>query len=221
MPANDPAGVGYEGESPTHRLGVGCAGNLCRREKEMKAILTIVVAALLIWPAPAGAKTYSLTVSVHKDAAELTRKKAQAIMKRASRIMQAAKCDVTFTLSGDIGRFDVPGANDITSEAQRDAVHNVKANVKIVDKIGFCFAQGEFRGCAFPTDQPPGPPEISIILTRKEAALANRWAHEVGHRMGLSHRRGLDKKPLMTACAVEPRSAHRPVTLGVVRITAP
>ena len=170
----------------------------------MKTILTIVFARLLIWPAPAGAKTYSLTVSIHKDVADLPRNEVKAILKRASRIMHDARCDVTFTLDGDIGRFD--GAKDITSAAQRDAVHNVKANVKIVDKIGFCFAQGEFRGCAFPTDQPTGPPGISIILTRNEASLANRWAHEVGHRMGLSHRGGLDKKPLMTACTVEPQS---------------
>ena len=172
----------------------------------MKTILTIVFAGLLIWPAPAGSKTYSLTVSVHKDVADLTRNEAKAILKRASRIMRTAQCNVRFTLDGDIGRFDVPDTKQITTEAQRDAVHNVKANVKIVDKIGFCFAPGEFRGCAFPTDQPPGPPEISIILTRNEASLANRWAHEVGHRMGLSHRQGRDKKPLMTACAVEPQS---------------
>ena len=174
----------------------------------MKTILTIAFAGLLlIWPASAGAKTYSLTVSVHKDVADLTRNEAKAILKRASRIMHAAKCNVRFTLGGDIGRFDVP-AKEITTEAQRDAVHNVKANVKIVDKIGFCFAPGDFRGCAFPTDQPPGPPGISIILTRNEASLANRWAHEVGHRMGLSHRQGHDKKPLMTACAVEPQSVE-------------
>jgi len=172
----------------------------------MKTILTIVFAGLLIWPAPAGSKTYSLTVSVHKDVADLTRNEAKAILKRASRIMRAAHCNVRFTLSGNIRRFDVPDTKQITTEAQRDAVHNVKANVKIVDKIGFCFAQGEFRGCGFPTDQPAGPPGISIILTRNEASLANRWAHEVGHRMGLSHRQGRDKKPLMTACAVEPQS---------------
>jgi len=111
---------------------------------------------------------------------------------------------VTFTLDGNISRFD--GAKEITNEAQRDAVHSVKANVKIVDKIKFCFAPGDFRGCAFPTDQPPGPPGLSIILTRNEASLANRWAHEVGHRMGLPHRGGLDKKPLMTACTVERQS---------------
>jgi hypothetical protein len=173
----------------------------------MKTILTIVFTGLLMWSAPASAKTYSLTVSVHKDVAKLTRNEVKEILKRASRIMHDAKCDVTFTLGGDIGRFDVP-AKEITTPDQRDAVHNVKANVKIVDKIGFCFADGVFRGCAFPTERPPGPPGISIILTRNEASLANRWAHEVGHRMGLSHRRGLDKKPLMTACAVEPQSAE-------------
>jgi len=170
----------------------------------MKTILTVVFAGLLIGSAPAGAKTYSLTVSVHKDVADLPRNEVEAILKRASRIMHDARCDVTFTLDGNISRFD--GAKEITDAAQRDAVHNVKANVKIVDKIGFCFAQGEFRGCAFPPEQPSGPPGISIILTRKEASLANRWAHEVGHRMGLPHRGGLDKKPLMTACTVEPQS---------------
>jgi hypothetical protein len=174
----------------------------------MKTILKIVFVGLLIWSAPADAKTYSLTVSVQQDVADLKRDEVKAILKRASRIMHDAKCNVTFTLSGDIGRFDVPGAKEITTEAQRDAVHNVKANVKIVDKIGFCFAPGVFRGCAFPTDQPPGSPGISIILTRNEASLANRWAHEVGHRMGLPHRQGLDKKPLMTACTVEPQSVE-------------
>ena len=74
----------------------------------MKTILTIVFAGLLIWSAPAGAKTYSLTVSVHKDVADLTRNEAKAILKRASRIMHDARCNVTFTLRGDIGRFDVP-----------------------------------------------------------------------------------------------------------------
>jgi hypothetical protein len=172
----------------------------------MKIILTIVFVGLSVWSAPAGAKTYSLTVSVHRDVADLTRNEVKAILKRASRIMHDAKCNVTFTLGGDIGRFDLPGAKEITTEAQRDAVHNVKANVKIVDKIGFCFAPGVFRGCAFPPEQPRGTPGISIILTRNEASLANRWAHEVGHRMGLPHRQGLDKTPLMTACTVEPQS---------------
>jgi len=174
----------------------------------MKIIAKIVFVGLLIWSAPSDATTYPLTVSVHKDVANLTRSEVKAILKRASRIMHDAKCDVTFTLDGDIGRFDVPGAKEITTEAQRDAVHNVKANVKIVDKIGFCFAPGVFRGCAFPTDQPSGQPGISIILTRNEASLANRWAHEVGHRMGLPHRQGLDKKPLMTACTVAPQSVE-------------
>jgi len=172
----------------------------------MKTISKIVFVGLLMWSAPAGAKTYSLTVSVHKDVAELNRDEVKAILKRASRIMHKAHCDVTFTLDGDIGRFEVPGGKEITTETQRDAVHNVHANVKIVDKIGFCFAPGVFRGCAFPPDHPSGPPSISIILTRNEASLANRWAHEVGHRMGLPHRQGLDKKPLMTACAVTPQS---------------
>jgi hypothetical protein len=170
----------------------------------MKTILIFVFAGLLIGSAPVSAKTYSLTVSVHKDVADLSRGKVKAILKRASRIMHDAQCDVTFTLDGNISRFD--GAKDITTATQRDAVHNVQANVKIVENIGFCFAQGTFRGCAFPPEHPPGPPGISIILTRKEASLANRWAHEVGHRMGLPHRPGLDKKPLMTACTVEPQS---------------
>jgi hypothetical protein len=173
----------------------------------MKAILTIVF-GLLIWSVPAAAKTYSLTVSVHKNVAGLSRNEVKAILKRASRIMHDAKCNVTFKLDGAIGRFDLRGGEEIVTEAQRDAVHSVKANVKIVDKIGFCFAPGVFRGCAFPTDQPPDRPGISIILTRNEASLANRWAHEVGHRMGLPHRQGLDKKPLMTACTVEPQSVE-------------
>jgi hypothetical protein len=174
----------------------------------MKTIAKIVFVVLLIWSAPASARTYSLSVSVHRDVADLTADEVKAILKRASRIMQNARCDVKFTLDGDIGRFDVPGGKEITTDVQRDAVHNVKANVKIVDKIGFCFAPGDFRGCAFPPVQPPGPPGISIILTRNEASLANRWAHEVGHRMGLPHRLGRTRKPLMTACTVEPQSVR-------------
>ena len=170
----------------------------------MKTILTIVFVGLLIWSAPAGAKTYPLTVSVHKDVADLPRDEVKAILKRASRIMHDARCNVRFTLRGDIGRFDLPGTKEIATAAQRDAVHSVKANVKIVEKIGFCVAEGVFRGCGFPTEQPPGPPGISIILTRNEASLANRWAHEVGHRMGLPHRQS--RKSLMTACTVEPQS---------------
>jgi hypothetical protein len=175
----------------------------------MKNILTIVFVGMLIWSTPAGAqKTYSLTVSVHKDVAELKRDEVEAILQRASQIMQSARCPVTFTLDGDVDRFDVPGLSggNITSPDQRDAVHNVKANVKIVDTIKWCTRLSNFSGCGFPTNQPSGPPSISIILTRNQASLANLWAHEMGHRMGLSHRRGLDRTFLMTACAVESRS---------------
>ena len=96
----------------------------------MKTIAKIVFVGLLMWSAPAGAKTYSLTVSVHKDVAELNRDEVKAILKRASRIMHKAHCDVTFTLDGDIGRFEAFADDPLPGrEIERDELQLARLRI--------------------------------------------------------------------------------------------
>jgi hypothetical protein len=171
----------------------------------MRAIIAIVCLGLLIWVKPASAQqTYSLTVSRHPEVREFSPDEIMAILDKASKIMQDAACNVTFTLYGPVGKFASDAPAEINSREQRNAVHSENANVKIVKTINYCldppFAGGA-NGCAWPPEQ-PRPGSLSIILTESGAKLANRWAHELGHRMGLRHRSGRDTRPLMTACGV-------------------
>lgn len=172
----------------------------------MQIIIAIVWLGLLMWAEPARAqnagapKEYSLTVSVHEEAPRLTTREVKKILKRASRLLKQNHCDVTFKLKGEVGTFANTAAI-ITTSRERDAVHRVNADVKVVKDISYCnprLGTDVFNGCAFPRSQG----RKSMIVTHARAApgllRAILWAHEFGHRTGLQHR--TDAEAVMTGC---------------------
>lgn len=173
----------------------------------MKMQITIAIACLglLISVEPPSAqiagerKEYSLTVSVHEDAPRLTKKEVEEILEGASKLLK--HCDVTFKLKGEIQTFALPTPAVIRTADERDAVHRVDADVKVVQKIEVCrrdLGADDFNGCAFP----PSEGSKSIIVAHANANTPHLrsilWAHEFGHRAGLPHRAAPDA--LMTAC---------------------
>jgi hypothetical protein len=171
---------------------------------EMRIIAVIGCLSMLPWVAGAAAevpdeKEYALTVSVHADAPKLTADDVKRILKGAGDILKENGCDVTFKLKGPIQSFASPSAV-IKTEEQRDAVHAVKADVKVVNDIKYCRPGlgDRFNGCAYPAT----PGSKSIIVTHARAhTLSLRsilWAHEFGHRTGLHHRP--DEDALMSGC---------------------
>jgi len=174
----------------------------------MRTIVAIACLGALLWVEPAGAqhagarKEYSLTVSVHDDVRpRLSDREVRELLKGASELLKSNHCDVTFKLKGTVQTFASPSTPAvIRTAAQRDAVHEVEADVKVVKDIRFCRPDlgNLFNGCAFP----PSKGSKSIIVTHARAKTAPLrsilWAHEFGHRTGLQHRAASDA--LMTAC---------------------
>ena len=177
----------------------------------MQSIIAIACIFLLTWIGSAGAqdggaakkqslKVYPVSVSVHKDLRrELDRKAVKDILARASELLK--HCRVGFKLEGPIKTFRSPSTPPVvTSEAERDALHHLDGDVKVVEHIKFCREDlgNFFNGCAFP----PAPHSKSIIVTHKRAKTtplrAILWAHEFGHRTGLTHRP--EQNALMTGC---------------------
>jgi hypothetical protein len=174
----------------------------------MRAIIAIACLGLFLPIAPAsaqhanGQREYALTVSVHEDVRpRLTTEDVKKILKGASELMRDNNCNVTFKLNGQVESFasqDKPAT--IKTASQRDAVHQVEADVKVVKEILFCRSDlGDlFNGCAFPNHTG----SKSIIVTHARATTVPLrsilWAHEFGHRTGLKHR--ADSNALMTSC---------------------
>jgi hypothetical protein len=166
----------------------------------MQAISAIVCLGLLVWAEPASAQSpYSLKVSRHVNVVALGEHEVDSILHGASEILQKNSCNVTFKRDGPIGTFgsaDTPKV--IRTKAQRDAVHSVDADVKVVEEIRFCRPNmgNSFDGCAWP----PRAGSRSIIVVRHPADPfpSILWPHEFGHRMGLRHLS--DPLALMTGC---------------------
>jgi hypothetical protein len=172
----------------------------------MRIIPAIACLGLLLWVAGAGAevpdsKEYSLTVSVHADAPKLTPGDVTKILKGAAGLLKSNGCDLKFKLKGPIQTF---GSNRtpavIKTEAQRDAVHAVPADVKVVKEINYCRPDlgSQFNGCAYPAR--PGSKSIIVTHARAETVALRSilWAHEFGHRTGLHHR--AEEDALMSGC---------------------
>jgi hypothetical protein len=139
-------------------------------------IMAIFSLAFLTWVEMASAqtKTYSVSVSVHKDvnAPKLTVEKVNKILADASKMLQKpghastddnAQCDVAFTLKGQVGEFSgVPKVvNKDANNLDIDAVHrvpdpnNADFHIKVVEKIlNFCRFRDQtgfgVSGCSFP-----------------------------------------------------------------------
>ena len=180
----------------------------------MRAVIGIACLGLLAWePASAGDQTYALTVSRHPSVRNFSDSEINQILRKASAVMHAAGCPVTFTLDGHVGTFSSAGVpKNVVSLGDLDKVHSEPANVKIVKEIHCCAGRkntpgSRFEGCSWP----PKAGSRSIILTETGAMLGNRWAHEFGHRMGLPHRPN-DSTALMTGSGV---------TTAATKVTTP
>jgi hypothetical protein len=176
----------------------------------MRIIVAIACLGVLTWGEGANAqhvgarKEYLLMVSVHSDVPKLTRQEVEDILEGASDLLKGNdnNCNVTFKLKGPIQTFGSPSTPAvITSPEERDAVHAVKADVKVVEEIKYCrpdLHAKSFNGCAYP----PKQGSRSIIVTHLRASTdmlrSILWAHEFGHRTGLHHRAEPDV--LMSGC---------------------
>jgi hypothetical protein len=147
-------------------------------------------------------KEYALRVSVHEDVRpRLTKEEVDEILEGASKLLN--HCNVTFKLNGPIQTFasrSTPAV--IETKPQRDEVHRIDAEVKVVQEIKFCnpsLGVSFFTGCAFPFSMG----RKSMIVARAHVSTVPvrsiQWAHEFGHRTGLQHRAAADA--LMTACS--------------------
>jgi len=208
----------------------------------MRIIMAVLALALLSWAEPAKAqKTYSVSVSNHINLPELTADQVKKILADASLLLQKdpdhpeteddVRCDVTFTLKGEIGTFgETPPLPPQVAKDQIDAVHGVRSDVdadfyvKVVSRImDFCRFGVEglglgrvFNGCGFP------PNFRSIIVVHPDRHIdRNRmpipqgefpddrlWAHEFGHLTGLGHR--VDERALMTPCPLDEQFSKFP-----------
>jgi len=181
----------------------------------MPTIILIVCLGLLIWVEPASAIDYPLKVKVHEDLQlqpDDYGRDADSILRRASRLL-TRHCGNTINLkrNGKITTFkSVPST--IGTPADRDAVHRVPAEVKVVKTIDYCVEAPQpgkppVLGCSFREDRHPRK-TISMIVVRDHPnpdANPNLWAHELGHNTGLHHRDDPDplKRPLMTPCDIQ------------------
>jgi hypothetical protein len=178
----------------------------------MQTIIAIVCLGLLMWAEPASAQSsaqssYSLKVSRHRNVVALSEHEVDSILHDASKILQNSSCNVTLKRNGPIDTFGSHNTPKIIkTKAQRDAVHSVDADVKIVEEIRFCRPNlgNRFDGCAWP----PRAGSRSIIVVRHPAEPfpSILWPHEFGHRMGLRHRS--DPLALMTGCKFDGRQVQ-------------
>jgi hypothetical protein len=171
---------------------------------------------------------FELTVGAHKKAmlganeVEIGNR-VDEILKRASKVLR--KCNVVLKRKGPVGTVSAPNdagliginffhPNDPTAVRQaareRDAVHREDFDIKVVaTPFFFCLGpppdEKEIAdGCAFdPLPNEEVPQRRSMIVGNKRSDLkftATVWAHEFGHKRGLSHRN--EAKALMN-CKVE------------------
>jgi len=163
---------------------------------------------LLMWAGPASTQTlYSLKVSRHVNVAGLSEHEVDNILHDASKILQNSSCNVIFKRNGPVGTFGSPSTPKIVkTPAQRDAVHSVDADIKVVEQIRFCRPHfgDQFDGCAWP--RRAGSRSVIVVRNPVDPFPGILWPHEFGHRMGLRHRG--DPLALMTGCRFDGRQVQ-------------
>ncbi|MET0537529.1 MAG: hypothetical protein ABWZ64_06170 [Xanthobacteraceae bacterium] len=191
----------------------------------IRMIAGMISLAALVWAETASAqKTYSLTVSRHRDVREtLSEAEVSRILMKASKMLKKDSshdddddiaCNVNFRLSGPVRTFTSAGMA-VVDEDNVENVHEVDSDlpgdfhVKLVKEIKFCrpeTGRGAFAGCSF------SPPDFrSMILVHPKIHRDGNgrplpdypdhllWAHEFGHLTGSGHRHD-PAVALMTAC---------------------
>jgi hypothetical protein len=169
----------------------------------MKTKVAIVALGLglLMWAGSSVAaevRTFSLSVGHHKDV-HLDDDKVDEILAAASKVLK--KCDVVLKRKGHVDKFASSRTpSEIKDPAARDAVHREDFDIKVVElPIGFCRVKQPHEGCAF--DPAPGQDvaqhKSMILMDIQDPKKAGvLWAHEFGHKRGLTHRSD-DRKALM------------------------
>jgi len=208
----------------------------------MRIVASILSLAVLMWVEAATAQsTYLVSVSRHRDVPDLSERQVKAILARASRMLRKdstqndkdVSCDVTFTLKGQVGKFESPNT-PVVDQDNIEAFHQVGSNVagvdfrvKLVKEIKFCrtgLPPGSSAGCSFSR-----PDFRSMILVHPKLhkddaghVLSNYrdhllWAHEFGHLTGLGHRDD-DPLALMTRCPLNTQFSN--ISDARVRVNA-
>lgn len=164
---------------------------------------------------PAGAQgkmvTHWLTVSVHPAVnPQVPRNEVEDILKGASDLLQGNNthipppnnCKVEFKFKGFIPWTFGPA--DITNDTDLEQVHEVPADVKVVQKITHCKIDGGYAGCAW---RPKGGQRTVIVARSQFSPLIGNgpviWAHEYGHTTGLVHRNETRSENLMSPCDLQ------------------
>lgn len=169
----------------------------------------ILLLGLALWAEPARAqdvKVYPLTVSIHAELnPPLSQGDIEGILDKASDLLQnneGCSCKVGFKLSGAVTTFTSAPA-DITNASELEQVHEVPANVKIVQSINYCApGEGPYFGCAWR----PGGRQRTVIISLEGISVGLgpvALAHEYGHTTGLLHRNQNDNLNLMTPCGIQ------------------
>lgn len=201
--------------------------------------------AVLMWSTPASAqKTFTLSVSRHRDVPALSTQEVTQILAKASRMLQKdsrhnsdqdVACNVAFALKGPVRVFGSPDTPAIVDEDHITAVHRVDEHlagvdfhVKVVKKITFCVpglpGSQHFDGCSYSKRVFRSSIVVHPTLHKddQDQPISNYpdhllWAHEFGHLTGLSHRCD-DPSALMSSKSVA-RFGNGPDTLTAVHVT--
>jgi hypothetical protein len=187
----------------------------------------IISLAVLICVTPANAqKTYTLSVSRHRDVPALSAQEIAQILAKASQMLKKdtrhdsendVACNVAFALKGPVRVFGSPDTPAVVDEHHIAAVHRVDDDlagvdfhIKVVKKIKFCLpgvSAKQFDGCSYSPKEFRSTIVVHPSLHKdiEGRPISNYpdhllWAHEFGHLTGLPHR--CDDSALMSSDSV-------------------
>jgi hypothetical protein len=190
----------------------------------MRRCAALLLPAFLWWAGPVSAQTvdpptidppkvYPLTVSIHAGVHPgLTESAIEQILQLGSALLQQQSCPVGFKLNGPVTTFTSAPAI-IENADDLEAVHNVPADVKVVQRIHYCVG-GRFDGLIGCSWRPEGRRKTVIVTTESVGNVPGKhpvlWTHEFGHTTGLPHRLDEHRLALMSPCGL--RAFSRQIT---------